>query len=243
VLAASRNRISLEPTEAAVLALIGDLLTAGITTAGLRQVLKQTELERERARMAAIVHDGLAQDLALAAREITLLDGRPEPEVAAASFARLRDAVASAHTTVRKRLKDLVAPVPLGGLGEAMREVCDQFENRGMSVRLRQDATHVQIAPEPYAALMRVLTEALTNVERHAGPCAVTVELAVEDERLTLIVSDDGKGFVVEEAAGPESGHLGLMLMRERAEDRGGALSLTSQPAAGTVVSLQLPAT
>jgi nitrate/nitrite-specific signal transduction histidine kinase len=242
VLAASRQRISLEPTEAAVLALIGDLLTAGITTAGLRQVLKQTELERERARMAAIVHDGLAQDLALAAREIALLDGRPEPEVAAASFARLGDAVASAHTTVRKRLKDLVAPVPLGGLGEAMREVCDQFENRGMSVRLRQDATHVQIAPEPYAALMRVLTEALTNVERHAGPCAVTVELTVEDERLTLLVSDDGKGFVVEDAEGPESGHLGLMLMRERAEDRGGALSLTSQPAAGTVVSLQLPA-
>jgi two-component system nitrate/nitrite sensor histidine kinase NarX len=190
-----------------------------------------------------VVHDGLAQDLALAAREIALLDGEPEPQTAAASFARLRDAVESAHTTVRKRLKDLVAPVPLGGLGEAVRELCDQFENRGMTMRLRQDAMHTQVAPEPYAALMRVLTEALTNVEKHAGRCTVTVELAVEDERLTVIVSDDGQGFLVEEAEGPESGHLGLMLMRERAQDGGGALLLTSQRGAGTVVHLQLPAT
>jgi signal transduction histidine kinase len=241
VLAASRQRISLEPTEAAVLALIGDLLTAGITTASLRQVLKQTELERERARLAALVHDGLAQDLALAAREITLLDGRPEPDVAEASFARLRDAVTSAHTTVRERLKDLVTPVPLGGLGDAIREICDRFESRGMVLRLRQDATHAQVAPTTYAALMRVLTEALTNVEKHAGACAVTIELSVEDERLTLVISDDGEGFLVEQAAGPESGHLGLMLMRERAQQGGGTLWLTSQPTRGTVVHLQLP--
>src|SRR5271168_5466183 len=58
VLAASRGRIALEPTDGAVLALIGDLLTAGITTARLRQVLEQTEIERERARLAALVHDG-----------------------------------------------------------------------------------------------------------------------------------------------------------------------------------------
>ncbi len=241
VLAASRLRISLEPTEAAVLALLGDLLTAGITTAGLRQVLEQTELERERARLAALVHDGLAQDLALAAREITLLEGAPEPGVAQAAFARLRDAVSSAHTTVRERLKELVAPVPLGGLGEAIREVCDQFESRGMALRLREDADHVQVTPESYAALMRVLTEALTNVEKHAGACVVNVELTVEDERLTLVINDDGQGFLVEEAAGPESGHLGLMLMRERAQQGGGTLCLTAQPARGTVVHLQLP--
>jgi len=241
VLAASRGRIALEPTEAAVLTLIGDLLTAGITTAGLRQVLKQTELERERARLAALVHDGLAQDLALATREIALLDTGPAPEAARASLDRLRDAVASAHATVRERLKDLVAPVPLGGVREAMRDICDGFEGRGMLVRFRQDAPHLLVAPATHAALVRVLTEALTNVEKHAGARVVTVELTVEDERLTLLVADQGAGFLVEEAKGPDSGHLGLTLMRERAVQAGGTLSLTSQSGTGTVVRLQLP--
>src|SRR5271155_5867511 len=131
VLAASQRRIALAPTEAAVLALIGDRLTAGITTASLRQVLKETELQRERARLAALVHDGLAQGLALATREMALLDSRPEPDVAKASAARLREAVVSAHTTVRERLKELVAPVPVGGVDEAIRETCEQFEARG----------------------------------------------------------------------------------------------------------------
>ena len=241
VLAASRRRIALEPTEAAVLGLIGDLLTAGITTASLRQVLKQTELERERARLAALVHDGLAQDLALATREIALLTGEPEPEVAKPSLERLRDAVLSAHTTVRERLKELVAPVPLGGAGEAVREICERFESRGVTLRLHQDTTNIQAAPATHAAVVRVLTEALTNVEKHAGPCSVNVELTVEGERLTLLVADDGRGFRPEEAKGPESGHLGLMLMRDRAQQSGGTLRLTSQQAEGTVVRLQLP--
>ena len=241
VLAASERRIALEPTEAVVLAPIGDLLTAGITTARLRQVLKQTELERERARLAALVHDGLAQDLALATREIALLETDPESAVARASFVRLRDAVVSAHRTVRERLKDLVVPVPLGGVGEAVGEICDRFESRGMVLRLRQYPLHRQLAPATHAAVVRVLTEALMNVEKHADARVVDVRLTVEDERLTLVIADDGAGFLVDEAEGPQSGHLGLMLMRERALESGGTVCWTSTKGRGTVVRLRLP--
>jgi nitrate/nitrite-specific signal transduction histidine kinase len=241
VLAASRGRIALEPADGAVLALIGDLLTAGITTARLRQVLEQTEIERERARLAALVHDGLAQDLALAIRELALLDAELEPAVARASFERLRGAIESAHTIVRERLKEIVVPVPLGGVGDAVNEICERFEGRGMRVRVRQHAPHLQLQAPAFAALARVLTEALTNVEKHAGRCEVTVSLTVEDERLTLLVADDGEGFLVERAAGPDSGHLGLTLMRERARQGGGTLCLTSRLRSGTAVRLHLP--
>jgi two-component system nitrate/nitrite sensor histidine kinase NarX len=240
VLAASRRRIALEPTEAAVLALIGDLLTAGITTARLREVLKQTELEREYTRLAALVHDGLAQDLALARRELALLESGPPPEVAQPSFARLRDAVLSANATVRERLKDLAAPVPLGGVGEAVGAICDRFEGRGLAVRLRQCPPQVQLPPAAHAAVVHVLSEALTNVEKHARAEAVEVTLSTEDGRLALVVADDGDGFCVEDAAGPESGHLGLMLMRERAAQAGGDICFAAQPGRGTVVRLQL---
>lgn len=241
VLAASRQRIELGTTGARVLALIGDLLTAGITTARLRQALRQTELERERARLAALVHDGLAQDLALASRELALLDTDPPPDIAQASFERLHAAVISAHTTVRERLKDLVSTVPLGGIGTAVGEICEQFEGRGMVVRIRHCPDHLQVAPATHAAVVRVLSEALTNVEKHAGALAVDVSLTVEDERLTLGVADDGAGFDVGQVPGPMSGHLGIMLMRERAEAAGGTVCLTSQANGGTLVRLQLP--
>ena len=70
MVAAAALPLSLDPTSAIVLTLLGDLLAAGIATARLRQQLQGAEIERERMRLAAEIHDGLAQDLALAAREL-----------------------------------------------------------------------------------------------------------------------------------------------------------------------------
>jgi two-component system NarL family sensor kinase len=222
--------------------LIGDLLTAGIAAAELRQALERTELERERARLAALVHDDLAQDLALAVRELAVLDADPPPDVARASRERLREAVGSAHVTVRERLKELAAPVPLGGIRHAVRDICDRFERRGMAVRLRQDGPEVQVAPATGVTVTRVLTEALTNIEKHAGTAAADVHVAVEDERVTITVRDSGTGFEVDPApSGAATGHLGLELMRERARASGGTLRLTSRPGQGTLVRLQIP--
>ena len=79
VAAAQRHPLALEETSATVLAILGDLLGAGIAAARLRQRIARTEVERERLRLAADIHDGLAQDLALAKREIALLDSEPDP--------------------------------------------------------------------------------------------------------------------------------------------------------------------
>ena len=92
--------------------MLGDSLAAGIATAQMRQQLRAAEIERERGRLAAEIHDGLAQDLALATRELALLDSAPRPEVARASAERLREAVASARRVVRSRLEDLSVQVP-----------------------------------------------------------------------------------------------------------------------------------
>lgn len=242
VVAASAQQLVLEPVAATVLTLLGDLLTAGIATAELRQALERTEIQRERMRLATAVHDGLAQDLALAKRELAMLDSHPPGDVAEASRERLRQAVTSAHTTVRERLLELAAPAALGGICDSVEEICERFVRRGLVVRLRQERPSVHVSPSASAALARVLTEALTNVEKHARAEGVDVHLGVEAERLTLLVSDDGVGFSVEAAAGPTSGHFGLMLMQDRARAVGGALSLTSAPGKGTQVSLQLPA-
>ncbi len=128
------------PESGAVLRLLGDLLGAGIAAARLRQELERTALERERLRLAAEVHDGLAQDLAVAMREVALLDSRPAPAVAEASRERLRAAVTAAHGIVRSRLTGMVAPPALGGLRPALEELCERFGHRGLRVRLECDA-------------------------------------------------------------------------------------------------------
>ena len=224
-----------DTTTAAVLRVLGDLLGAGISAAQMRQELQRTALERERMRLAAEVHDGLAQDLALAMRELALLDSTPTDE---ASRARLRAAVTSAHGTVRAHLAGIVASPALGGLRPALEELCGRFAHRGLPVTLVGDDSLPEVSPQVAAAALRVLAEALRNVEHHAAATAVRLEARAAGSRLELVVTDDGRGFV---AGRPPEGHFGLLLMRERALAAGGALVVESAAGRGTRVVLDLP--
>ena len=92
VLASATAPIRIDPLSGTVLSLLGLQLSAGITTARLRRELLRAAMERERRTLAAEVHDGLAQYLAVARRELA----REEPD-----RERLTEAVDSAHRLVR----------------------------------------------------------------------------------------------------------------------------------------------
>ena len=96
--------------------------------------------------------------------------------------------------------------------------------------------------PDRTAVAVRVVTEALSNAERHAGATSVQVSLAVDDEHLTVIVEDDGHGFATDSTGGPGEGHFGLTLMRERAHAMHATLDIESTPGAGTRVRLRMRA-
>jgi signal transduction histidine kinase len=189
-------------------------------------------------RVAADVHDGLAQDLALAVRELALLDSKPSEAVAEASQARLRAAVTSAHRTVRARLADLIAASALAGLQPALQELQTRFAKRGLRVTLGVDEPLPEVAPEVTAVALRVLSEALANVEHHARGADVSIEAHAAGGRLSLAIADDGPGFVADSAA---EGHFGLLLMGERARAAGGALIVDSAPGRGSRIVMDLP--
>jgi signal transduction histidine kinase len=241
VAAAQRHPLALEETSATVLAILGDLLGAGIAAARLRQRIARTEVERERLRLAADIHDGLAQDLALAKREIALLDSDPGPEQAGESRARLREAVGAAHRIVRARLEDLSTRVPIGGLHDAVAAACDRARERGLPVELRGAAAPAHAEPEAAAVVLRVLGEALANVERHAQAARVVVTLDGEDGGLALTIEDDGRGLGALDETGPGDGHFGIALMRERAASIGGRLAVGPGADGGTRVRLEVP--
>jgi signal transduction histidine kinase len=241
VIAAGPGPPRLDPLGATVLTLLGDLLGAGIATARLRQRLQIAALERERLELATEVHDELAQDLALAARELRLLDEDPAPREAAASRARLREAVQSAHGTARARLMGLMAPVPLGGLRRSVEEICRRFAARRVPVRLEPGEEPPEVGAEARAVVARILAEALANVEKHAAASEVSVELSGADERLTLVVRDDGNGIAPGTAPQTGEGHFGLQLMHQRALAAGGSVTVEPATPHGTRVVLVLP--
>jgi two-component system, NarL family, nitrate/nitrite sensor histidine kinase NarX len=236
VIAAGPGPPPLDPLRATVLTLLGDLLGAGIATARLRQRLQLAAIERERLELAAEVHDELAQNLALATRELRLLDEEPSPDKAAASRARLREAVESAHRTARARLNGRVAPAPLGGLRRTVEEICRRFAVRRVPVRFEGG----EEPPEATAVVARVLAEALANVERHAGASKVMVRLTGAGDRLRLIVEDDGCGLSLDRAPRPGEGHFGLRLMHQRARAARGELTVGPASPRGTSVVLDL---
>ena len=89
--------------------------------------------------------------------------------------------------------------------------------------------------PEPIAiTTYYVVTEALTNVAKHAGAARARVGLTASDGRLTVRVLDDGAG-----GADPEGG--GLSGVRDRVATVDGELRLVSPPGGGTVVEVRLP--
>ena len=243
VFAAAHAPVSLDPVGATVLALLGRQLNAGITTAGLRERVQRAEMERERRSLAADVHDGLAQDLAVALRELAVLDeaGVDEPS-ARASRARLREAVTAAHRIVRSRLEDLHVTVPLGGLRGAVDSTVERFERAGLPVRVTVRGGATDICPEAIAVVSRVLGEALANVERHAHARAAVVDVEVDEERLELRVEDDGVGFDPAAGADRSAGHFGLSIMRERARSVRGTCEIGPRPGGGTRVALRIPA-
>ena len=89
--------------------------------------------------------------------------------------------------------------------------------------------------------LLRIAQEALTNVIKHSGATLTEIDLNYGSQNIVLQVRDNGKGFALDDCAGPRDGHFGLLGISERAKRLHGEIYLTSAPDAGTTVRVQIP--
>ncbi len=87
--------------------------------------------------------------------------------------------------------------------------------------------------------IYRVAQEALGNVAKHASAKQVEVRLTRSDNRVCLLVSDDGVGFNSDGSG--KSGGLGLINMRERVRQLNGTFECHSEPGRGTKVKVEIP--
>jgi two-component system sensor histidine kinase UhpB len=200
-------------------------------------------IEDERSAIARELHDEMGQSLtairsiAAALAQSPDLKGKP-----GADAARLLFETAGSTFDAMHRLIPRLRPVQLEdiGLANAMRDLASSLQqaNPGLRIELQLPSAIDGVDTEIETCAYRILQEALTNVVRHAGASTVRVALFIEDGKLRLTVSDNGRG-----AADPFSraGHYGVRGMRERAEALGGDLAIRPGPEGGLEVRASIP--
>ena len=208
------------------------LLLAEALLASRQQLV--TAREEERARLRRDLHDELGPTLAGLVMQLAGLRQLLEesPDVAATRVPRLESAARAALEDIRRVSREL-RPPSLDELG-----LEGALHDHAARLGLTSSSTATPLPDLPAAvevAAYRIGAEALTNIARHAQTSRAELAVRVDGGQLSLTVTDDGVGW-----AGEGVG-VGVVAMRERAEELGGELDIESVSGAGTAVRVRLP--
>ena len=201
-------------------------------------------LANERQRMARELHDTLAQGLAGIVLQLEAIDSHLSRGNTAKAQAITQQAMERARLTLadaRRAIDDLRSgAVPEVDLETAVREEADRFTAvSGIPCEL-SIVLPPELPEDVRDNALRVVSEALTNIARHAQARHTAVSLRPIDHAhaLDIEVRDDGVGFDLAQVA---AGHYGLIGLRERTRLSGGTLNIESAPEQGTTLKVQLP--
>lgn len=219
-----------------------DQLAILAENARLRQLQNESLVQEERSRLARDLHDSVTQTLyALALNAETTANafknGRSE------QLEQRLGRIAAAARQALREMRLLLYELRQGGpqrppLAEALRLRLEAVESRaGIIVELDVDP-NLLLPAACEQDLYWVAMEALNNALKHASAGRVLVALTQRADMVELLVGDDGRGLVADQASG---GGLGLRSMSERAARLGGHLALGRSPLGGVEVRLTAP--
>ena len=199
----------------------------------------------ERRRIAAEMHDGLAQTLSylgLMTDQVVnfLEDGQKQG--ALEKLEQARQAIRDATGDVRRAIDQLMDESPLRReLAEQIQKlVLDFGRKHGLAVEWKNLMDgEIPYSRQTLEQALHITREALKNASSHAEAGRVTVQMSQLDDHYFISVEDNGKGFDI---SLPEpNGHFGLKIMQARAAHIGGEVSIDSAIGRGTTVTLKWP--
>ena len=191
--------------------------------------------------MARELHDTLSQGLAGLILQLEAADAHLTKERPERAHKIVQDAMEQARGTLadaRQAIGDLRSSVDhFDGLEQALEAEVMRFEGAtGLPCDL--DVQLNNVLPDYIVETgLRIVSEALTNVARHAQATHACVQVEETETQLCLEVRDDGQGF---DPDAVEAGHYGLLGMRERARLAGGRLDVSSEQGKGTAIKVWL---
>jgi signal transduction histidine kinase len=200
----------------------------------------------ERRRIARELHDSVGQDLAALSM---CLEGakrvaKGTPETAVEKLDDACEIVEKCSSEIRT-LSHLLHPPLLEelGLASAIEWYVEGFASRSkIAVDLQMPSGFKRLDPSVELPLFRVLQECLTNIHRHSESKTAAVKVEADEHKVSLEVSDQGKGIALRDSklTGGKRLGVGISGMRERLNDLGGTLEIHSTDQ-GTVVRAAIP--
>jgi signal transduction histidine kinase len=197
--------------------------------------------EKEKTEISMIVHDELGQSMTALKMDLNWV--RENIGQKEASVEKLNKMIEMTNVIIRKvqHISSELHPGILEdlGLSSAIEWYCEEYEQRtgiSCSLFLEEETSGSSIQN---LTLFRILQEALTNVIRHAKATHVKVRLFSENNKIFLIIEDNGIGISREKIESGKS--IGLIGMRTRAQQGGGTIEFSSLKEGGTRIITHIP--
>jgi len=202
--------------------------------------------ETERKRIARDLHDSSLQNLTHTIHELELASKYidKDPIQAKLELASISKHIKEVINEIRTTIFDL-RPMQFDDLG--FKESVEQLVNK------MKDESSINIVFEiddldlnnktALLAIFRIVQECVNNAVRHSDGSLINVKMKDKGAFLNIEISDDGKGFEVEEVLQNEklNHHFGLMILEERVNILHGTIDFKSEKDKGTNINIQLP--
>lgn len=205
--------------------------------------LSQTE-ERERRRLAQMLHDDLQQLLAATKFHAGALQRRLDSDALRQQLAEVIDLLDQSIKISRSLTIELSPPILYdAGLPAALNWLARWMQSKhGLLVEVNSDEAANPEAEEVKIFLFQSARELLFNVAKHAQTNQAWVALTRrEDGQVELVVRDKGNGFDLSHQRGLTRSGFGLFSIHERIELLGGHIEIQSTPGVGTQITLLAP--
>ena len=232
-----------------LLTLLANSAAIAVSNAQLFSQAENAAALSERESIATEMHDGLAQMLGYINLQVdqalAKADGRRSKPVRE-HLLDIQPAVQSAYDTARRMMIGLIEDdISQQSFRAQLEAQMAEFRHQtGLPAALRLRGEYApDLAKQTKQQLLRIFQESLVNVRRHASASRVEIIMETGPESVAISVGDDGCGFDPAAIVGNGRHHLGLKIMRGRAERVGGKLRVKSKPGEGTTVTAEVPLT
>ena len=236
-----------------VLRLIAQMLGLSLYKDRLeRERLRMTVL-RERQEMVSEVHDAIAQTLTYVRMRLPLLNDAMMAHndvVSQKYFSDVKKAVGVVHDNLREIMTYFRTRMDPLGLLHALKEIEENFEDRtGISLEIKNEVPHLDLTAEQEDQIFHIIQESLANIAKHSMARHAVVTIVELNDMLEFSIEDDGLGLqdpsvaTIVTAAHEliPSTHIGLDIMRGRAQKLGGHVEVSENEGGGTRVYLKIP--
>jgi signal transduction histidine kinase len=206
--------------------------------------VQRLAIVEERERIGRDLHDGIIQSIyavGLSLEDVPDLMAE-EPEEARARVERAIDSLDQSIRDIRNFIFGLRPELlEQAGLIGGLAALADEFRvNSMVDVELdTEEAVTTDLPPDLIGELLSIAREALSNIARHSKATQGSVKVCIDEQIVSVIISDNGVGFDPARPRG--AGHQGLVNMRARASSVGGRLDVQSEPGSGTRIIVEVP--